>query len=117
MHLTMKKEVCRPAAYNILQQQEKLDNFQHVYNNERPHQAIGMRTPSELYTPSVRQYQGLPDVDYPFADKAIVVTTCGRICMGRRKINLSKVFSGQKVGITETEDCDEFTVKCNVEGC
>jgi len=104
MHLTMKKEVCRPAAYNILQQQEKLDNFQHVYNNERPHQAIGMRTPSELYTPSVRQYQGLPDVDYPFADKAIVVTTCGRICMGRRKINLSKVFSGQKVGITETED-------------
>ncbi len=63
-----------------------------------------MRTPSELYTPSVRQYQGLPEVDYPLADKAIVVTTCGRICMGRRKINLSKVFSGQKVGITETED-------------
>lgn len=104
MHLTMKKEACRPAAYNILQQQEKLDTFQDVFNNERPHQAIGMRCPSQLYTPSVRLYQGFPDVDYPFADKAVIVTTCGRICMGRRKINLSKVFSGQKVGITETED-------------
>jgi transposase InsO family protein len=104
MHLTMKNEVCRPAAYNTLQQQEKLDTFQEVFNNERPHQAIGMRCPSQLYIPSVRQYQGLPEVDYPFADKVVIVTTCGRICMGRRKINLSKVFSGQKVGITETED-------------
>jgi transposase InsO family protein len=104
MHLTMKNEVCRPAAYNILQQQEKLDAFQEVFNNERPHQAIGMRCPSQLYTPSAKQYQGLPEVDYPFADKAVIVTTCGRICMGRRKINLSKVFSGQKVGITENED-------------
>jgi len=104
MHLTMKKEVCRPAAYNILQQQEKLDSFQEVFNNERPHQAIGMRCPAQLYTPSVRQYQGLPEVDYPYADKTVIVTTCGRICMGRRKINLSRVFSGQKVGVTQTED-------------
>jgi putative transposase len=104
MHLTMKKEVCRPPAYNFLQQQEKLDTFQRIYNDERPHQAINMRCPAELYTPSTRQYTGLPDIDYPFADRTMMVTHCGRICMGRKKVNFSTVFSGQKVGVTQTED-------------
>jgi transposase InsO family protein len=104
MHLTMKKEVCRPPGYNFLQQQEKLDVFQHIYNDERPHQAINMRCPAELYTPSHRQYTGLPEIDYPYADKTLMVTHCGRICMGRKKVNFSTVFAGQKVGITETED-------------
>jgi len=104
MHLTMKKEVCRPPGYNFLQQQEKLDAFQNIYNNERPHQAIGMRCPAELYTPSTRQYNGLPEIDYPYADRTIMVTHCGRICMGRKKVNFSTVFAGQKVGITQTED-------------
>ena len=31
----------------------------------------------------------------------ITVTTCGRICIGGRKINLSQVFAGQNVGIKE----------------
>ncbi len=49
-------------------------------------------------------YRGLPELDYPFHDKIVTVTTCGRICLGRRKINLSSVFAGQKVGIRETDD-------------
>lgn len=104
MHLTMKKEVCRPPGYNMLQQQEKLDRFQDVFNNERPHQAIGMRCPAEIYTPSARQYQGLPELDYPYADREILVTTCGRICLGRKRINFSTVFAGQRIGITQTAD-------------
>ena len=51
-----------------------------------------------------RAYQGLPDLDYPFHDKVIVVTRCGRICMGRKKINFSQVFAGQAVGIKEVHD-------------
>jgi putative transposase len=34
-------------------------------------------------------------------DRTITVTQCGRICIGRRKINLSQVFAGQNVGIKE----------------
>ncbi len=49
-------------------------------------------------------YQGLPDIDYPFHDKIIVVTNCGRICLGRKRINLSTVFAGQAVGIEEVHD-------------
>jgi hypothetical protein len=40
-------------------------------------------------------------IDYPFHDKTIVVTNCGRICLGHKKINFSTVFAGQAVGITE----------------
>jgi hypothetical protein len=49
-------------------------------------------------------HQGLPELDYPFHDKTINVTSCGRICLHRKKINLSTVFAGQAVGIKEVEE-------------
>jgi hypothetical protein len=49
-------------------------------------------------------YTGLPDIDYPLHDKTIVVTRCGRICLGKKKINFSQVFAGQAVGIKEVHD-------------
>jgi len=105
MHLTLKNETTRPAGSNFLQQQGKFDRFIDIYNRERPHQAIGMRYPSELYSPSPRAYEGVSeDLQYPFHDRTVIVTRCGRICIGRRKINLSQVFAGQKVGIKQVED-------------
>jgi putative transposase len=79
----------QPAAGNFLQQQAKSDEFIDCYNNERPHQALDMQCPAQLYRPSPRRYQGLSDVDYPFHDRAFTVTTRGRICFNRRKINPS----------------------------
>ncbi|HEV7614057.1 MAG TPA: IS481 family transposase, partial [Steroidobacteraceae bacterium] len=104
MHLTLKKEATKPAAKNFLQQQGKFDRFLECFNQERPHQAIGMKYPAEIYTPSLRPYKGLSDLEYPFHDRTITVTCCGRICIGRRKINLSTVFAGQNVGIKEVSD-------------
>ena len=46
----------------------------------------------------------MTDIDYPFHDKVIVVTNCGRICLERKKINFSSVFAGQAVGIKEVHD-------------
>jgi transposase InsO family protein len=51
MHLTLKKEATKPAAQNVLQQQAKFDDFLACHNQERPHQALDMRTPAELYQP------------------------------------------------------------------
>ena len=104
MHLTLKKEATKPPAFNSLQQQDKFDLFQEVYNNQRPHKAINMKYPAELYTPSVKQYKGIEDINYDFADKIVTITRCGRICIGKKKINVSTVFAGQKVGIKEVED-------------
>jgi putative transposase len=104
MHLTLKKEATKPAGKNFLQQQARFDAFTRVYNHERPHQALNMRYPAELYTPSARAYTGLPALEYPFHDRTVIVTQCGRVCFGRRKINLSQVFAGQAVGVREVAD-------------
>jgi putative transposase len=104
MHLTLKKEATKPAANNLLQQQAKFDHFIDYYNRGRPHQALEGRYPAQLYQPSRRPYTGLSDLDYPFHDRTITVTTCGRICFKRRKINLSQVFAGQNVGIKEVAE-------------
>jgi hypothetical protein len=46
----------------------------------------------------------LPELDYPFHDCNVRVTACGRICMHRKRINISTVLAGQKVGIKEVDD-------------
>jgi putative transposase len=79
----------------------EFDRFIECYNDERPHQALNMQYPSELYCASPRPYHGLEELEYPFHDRTITVTRCGRICLGKRKINLSQVFAGQNVGIRE----------------
>lgn len=104
MHLTLKKEATKPAQFNFLQQQERFDKFIDHYNHDRPHQALGMRYPGEVYTPSAREFFQPKEVEYPMHDKTLLVTQCGRICIRRRKINLSTVFAGQTVGISEVED-------------
>jgi hypothetical protein len=63
-----------------------------------------MKCPGEIYKPSIRQYAGLTEIEYPFHDKEILVTCCGRICMHRKKINISTVLAGQKLGIKEVDD-------------
>jgi putative transposase len=104
MHLTLKLETTKPAGANFLQQQAKFDDFITEFNTERPHQALGMKPPAAFYTPSNRAYEGLPELDYPLHDKSVIVTTCGRICFNTRKINLSQVFAGQRVGIKQVDD-------------
>lgn len=104
MHLTLKKEATKPAAFNLLQQQARFDDFIDEYNNERPHEALDMKYPGELYTPSARSYAEPADPEYPFHDRTVRVTRCGRICIGKRKISLSQSFADQVVGIQEVAD-------------
>ena len=104
MHRTLKAEATKPAAPNVLQQQARFDTFGARYNQERPHQALGMKVPADLYARSARLYRGLEEVSYPFADATFTVTHCGRICFHGRKINLSHVFAGQNVGVTQVGD-------------
>jgi transposase InsO family protein len=104
MHLTLKKEATRPAGMNSLQQQARFDDFVSEFNNERPHGALAMKTPSQMYSPSPRPYLGLPELTYPLHDRDALVTACGRICMHRKKINLSYVLAGQRVGIKEVDE-------------
>ena len=51
---------------NLLQQQARFDDFIECYNRERPHQALGMKYPAELFRPSPRPYRGLRELPTRF---------------------------------------------------
>jgi len=104
MHRTLKQETARPPGMNVLQQQDRFDRFVHEFNEERSHEALGMQTPADVFAPSSKPYDGLPELEYPFHDRDILVTACGRICMARKKINISTVLAGQRLGIKEVDD-------------
>lgn len=104
MHRTLKQETTRPPGTNALQQQDRFDYFVSEFNEERPHEALDRKMPAELYAPASRNYQGLPELEYPFHDRDILVTACGRICMHRKKINVSTVLAGQRLGIKQVDD-------------
>ena len=104
MHLTLKKEATRPPGMNFLQQQARFDDFVCEFNTQRPHEALGMACPASVYRPSLKPYEGLPEITYPFHDRDHLVTACGRICMHRKKINISTVMAGQRLGLKEVDE-------------
>jgi transposase InsO family protein len=55
MHRTMKAECCKPGSANRWAQQQRFDRWKKVFNEDRPHEALGMRTPAEVYHPSARR--------------------------------------------------------------
>lgn len=105
MHLDLKQETTRPAGANILQQQERFDRFVHVYNHERPHEALGQRTPASVYAPSQREYPTtLPELEYPTHDHTLRVFGNGDLWLTRGHVfHLSVVLAGQHVGVREVE--------------
>src|SRR3712207_5893422 len=66
---------------------------------------VGRAPPGgQLYSASPRAYDGLPDLAYPLHDRDVLVTACGRICMHRKRVNISTVLAGQRLGIKEVDD-------------
>ena len=84
-------------------QQKALEEVRE-FNSERPHEALSMKCPAEFYTASLRAYDGLPELNYPFHDRDVLVTACGRLCLHRKRINISTVLAGQKLGIKEVDE-------------
>jgi putative transposase len=104
MHRTLKLAATTPPGLNLLQQQEKFFAFIDEYNNERPHQALGMKYPGEVYQRSRRPYRGLSDITYPDCERTVLITNCGRVCVRKSKVHISKAFANQPVGLLEADD-------------
>lgn len=82
----------------------QVDAFLEDFNKERPHEALQMKCPAEVYRRAAKPYKGIGEWQYPFHDKTIGVTNCGRLCLYRKKINLSTCLADQAVGIKEVDD-------------
>ncbi len=55
MHRTMKEECCKPPSANPEAQQQRMDRWRRQFNHDRPHEALGMRVPADVYQPSARR--------------------------------------------------------------
>lgn len=105
VHLTLKRETTKPPGTHFLQQQKKFNHFVNEYNQERPHEGLKMKTPAEVYKTSVREYKGLPDVEYPFHEKEKRITSRGDIILSKTKrVFISMALAHQPVGLTEVDD-------------
>jgi transposase InsO family protein len=106
MHRTLKAETTRPARANLLQQQERFDEWTLEFNHERPHEALEMKRPADVFAPSSKPMPTtLPDLTYPMHDDVLRVTRWGHITIaGLGPVRLSRALAGQDVGIREQDD-------------
>ena len=105
MHRTLKDETARPPAANATGQQELFDRFRQEYNEQRPHEALGQRPPSDLYQSSSRPYPGrIPQPEYPGHYEVRSVSRGGEIKWRGRFLFLSQALSGERVGLEEYQD-------------
>lgn len=97
MHRDVRREL---QAGRIGRDQAAFDLWREQYNHERPHEALGMKTPGELYQPSPRRYTGTPeDLDYGGMATRRVNERQGYICHGNEQIALSSALGGWSVGL------------------
>jgi transposase InsO family protein len=106
MHRTLKFETARPARANLLQQQERFDDFSHEFNHLRPHEALGMRCPADVYVPSTRLLPArVPLPVYLGFDDVLTVSRSGEAYIaGIGTVALSASLAGEQVGIREERD-------------
>ena len=113
---TLKQETATPPAASLPRQQERFDAFRAVYNNERPHEALGQRTPVSLYQPSPRPYRDRVE-DPHYGNEVAVrrVRSNGQIKWAGELIFVGEALIGEPVGILETEGGDWLVRYADVE--
>ncbi|WP_254059734.1 hypothetical protein [Granulicella sp. L46] len=66
MHRTLKEDTTNPPAASLRAQQSRFDRFRHVFNVERPPEAMNNQVPASPYHPSsIRLPRKLPEFNYP----------------------------------------------------
>jgi transposase InsO family protein len=103
-HRTLKAEVMRGRqGLDIAAWQALFDRWWPVYNFDRPHDALQLRTPGDVYTPSPRSYpEVLPPIEYGPGDEVVTVGSGGRFRFENRTLFVSKAFRGELVALRRT---------------
>jgi len=105
MHRELKRETTRPAASTLRAQQRRFDAFRRRYNDERPHEGIGNRTPTSLWTPASRVYpERITPPLYPAHMEVRRVSTAGTFRLHAQQPFLSQTLKNQDIGLEEVGD-------------
>jgi len=105
MHQTLKQETASPPEANLRRQQQAFERFQREYNQERPHEALGYRTPASVYVASARVYPSrLPELEYPAGAHMRRISQQGSVKWKGGRAFVSEVLGREYVGLLEVDD-------------
>lgn len=112
-HRTLKAEVlaCRRFR-DLVECQQRFDNWRSIYNNDRPHEALDMAVPMDRYRASRRAFpEILSSPDYAPGETLRKVQDGGFISFKGRQIRLCKAFKGHSLALRPTS-CDGIWEAC-----
>lgn len=112
LHRTLKAEVLKHQQFDDFPTcQRSFNTWRHVYNYERPHEALGMDVPISRYAPSQRGFpEQLPRIEYRSEDEIRKVSLHGQISFRNRLFRVGRAFTGFPVAIRPTLTDGEFEV-------
>ena len=104
-HRTLKAETATPPKANRRRQRRAFDRFRHRYNVERPHEALGQRPPSLLYTSSFRPYPArISSPEYGAGVTVRSVRSNGEIKWKGNMLYISASLKGEPVGLVQQDE-------------
>jgi len=105
MHLTLKAEGTFPLELTLEEQQMKFRDFLNYFNFERPHEAIGQKTPGSIYMRSEREWDGKlrsPEYNSEYLIKR--VRDRGQLAWNGSDIYIGKTLKNEFIGLKESDD-------------
>ena len=103
MHRTLKQDTAKPPMPDMDRQQLRFNEFRREYNNDRPHEALGQKTPASVYSLSPRRYpEKLREPEYDEGAVVRLVRRHGEISYKKRYYFISELLAGEKLCLVET---------------
>jgi transposase InsO family protein len=104
MHRTLKSEAISPPRKDMNEQQRAFDRFRATYNDDRPHEALGQKTPASIYRSSAREYPSkLLEAEYPENFSVRQVKRGGGFKWRNQELYISGALSGELIGLKEID--------------
>jgi hypothetical protein len=104
MHLTLKMEIANPAAVNLKAQQRRTRKWIRSFNEERPHEALEMKTPAEMYVTSELRYHPPRAIEYGSEFEVREVNSKGDIQWLNNRRFIGEAFKNQRLGLRRWND-------------
>jgi putative transposase len=104
MHRTMKAECCQPPSANLAAQQQRFDRWRKEFNEDRPHEALGMRMPAQVYQTSARRLdERIKPRLYELGVETRMVSANGFVALNGGNCYVGESFAGVEVALEEEE--------------
>jgi len=112
MHRTMKAECCQPPSAHLPAQQQRFDRWRKEFNQERPHEALGMRVPADVYQASARRLdERIKPRLYDLGTETQRVSATGFIALNGGNCYIGESFGGVDVALEREENSGLLQVR------